>query len=74
MDQNNNAVVAGALRTSLIVLMLMGLPLIGFLIYLNVKKARENSIEVPVTLPTTRPPDEQPQPELTTTDLNTSLP
>ena len=34
-DVQNDAVIASALRASLIVFMLLGLPVIGFLIYLN---------------------------------------
>ena len=40
-DVQNDAVIASAFRASLIVIMLLGLPVIGFLIYLNIEKAKE---------------------------------
>ncbi len=69
-DVQNDAVIASALRTSLIVLMLLGIPVIGVLIYLNVNKARQERVEVEeVTLPGLRETEEEKIPELTMTDV-----
>ena len=48
-DTQNDDIIASAFRGSLIVLMLMGIPLIGWLIYLNVGKKKDQSTEVEVT-------------------------
>ncbi|TWU59105.1 ASPIC and UnbV [Rubripirellula tenax] len=68
-DVQNDAVIASALRTSLIVIMLMGLPVIGILIYLNVNKKKAQSTEVEVTLPEVREATEQAIPLLPLTDV-----
>ena len=64
-DVQNDAVIASALRASLIVLMLMGLPVVGGLIYLNLKKTKQQATETEVTLPETRSPSEVPVPQIT---------
>ncbi len=46
-----SALFASALRTSLIVIMLLGLPLIGFLVYLNIKKTHTPPAEINTPLP-----------------------
>ncbi|QDT02906.1 hypothetical protein K227x_12850 [Rubripirellula lacrimiformis] len=63
----NAAVIASALRTSLIVMMLMGLPLIGVLIYLNLNRQTPRPTEVEVTLPAQGEATEQVPPEGATT-------
>ncbi|MGI9472566.1 MAG: CRTAC1 family protein [Rubripirellula sp.] len=71
-DVQNDAVIASAFRASLIVIMLLGLPIIGFLIYLNIEKAKEQSTEVDVTLPETRQSNEQSMPSLAMTEMRDS--
>ena len=68
-DVQNDAVIASAFRASLIVIMLLGVPVIGFLIYLNIEKAKERSTEVAVTLPETRQSNEQQMPSLAMKDV-----
>ncbi|MFK8112688.1 MAG: CRTAC1 family protein [Rubripirellula sp.] len=63
-DVQNDVVIASALRASLIVLMLMGLPVIGFLIYLNLQKTKEQQQEYDVNVPTVRESNEQVMPAL----------
>lgn len=58
-DIQNDTVIASALRTSLIVLMLMGIPVIGILVFLNLRKSKAESTEVEVTLPEVRTTTEQ---------------
>ncbi|MDA8745308.1 CRTAC1 family protein [Rubripirellula amarantea] len=68
-DAQNDDIIGKAFRGSLIVIMLMGLPLIGWLVYLNINRKIEQSTEVEVTLPETRNLDEftLPQVELVNT-------
>lgn len=68
-DVQNDAVIATALRASLIVLMIMGLPLIGFLVYLNLKKVKEEQQEFTVDVPTVREANQQVMPQLTLSDV-----
>lgn len=71
-DVQNDAVIANALRTSLIVLMLMGIPVIGVLVYLNLRKGKAESTEVEVTLPEVRTSSEQTVPQVTMVDVTQS--
>ena len=63
-DVQNDAVIASALRASLIVFMLLGLPVIGFLIYLNISDPEEGATEAEVTPPQQRQENEQAIPPL----------
>jgi hypothetical protein len=63
-DVENDAVIASAFRASLIVFVILALPVIAILIYLNYEKATEASTEVEVTLPETRQVNERPMPSL----------
>lgn len=63
-DVQNDAVIASALRASLIVFMLLGLPVIGFLIYLNISDPQEGATEAEVTPPQQRQENEQAIPPL----------
>ena len=71
-DVQNDAVIAIALRASLVVIMLLGLPVIAFLIYLNMNQAKQVSTEVEVTLPDERQSNEQEIPSLIMTDMRDS--
>lgn len=53
-DVQNDEIIGAAVRTSLIVLMLMGLPVIGGLIYLNLTRVKPETIQSELTAPTTR--------------------
>ncbi len=53
-DVENDAVIGSAFRVSLIVIMIAVIPLIGWLIFLNVKKKQATSTEAAVTLPEVR--------------------
>lgn len=56
-DVVNDEVIGAAFRTSLIVLMLMGIPVIGVLLYLNWSKTPAAAVESEVALPTVRQTD-----------------
>ncbi len=71
-DVQNDAVIASALRASLVVIMLLGLPVIGILFYLNMNQAKQVSTEVEVTLPDERQANEQEIPSLIMTDMRDS--
>ena len=71
-DVQNDAVIASAFRASLIVIMLLGLPVIGFPIYLNIEKAKEKATEVEVTLPETRQSNDEAMPSLPMIDVRES--
>ncbi len=68
-DVQNDAVIASALRTSLIVVMLMGVPVIGVLAFLNFRKTKQASTEIDVTLPEVRIATEQTVPALSMVDV-----
>ena len=53
-DVQNDEIIALALRRSLIVLMALGIPVIGWLVYLNLNKAEEVDTQTEVVLPTAR--------------------
>lgn len=71
-DIQDDLVIAKALRTSLIALMLLGIPIIGLLVYLNLRKATEESTEVAVTLPEVREQSAKAIPSLTLVDVTDS--
>jgi len=71
-DVQNDAVIASAFRASLLVIILLGLPVIGFLIYLNLNQKRQESTEVEVTLPDVRQSNEQEIPTLLMTNMEDS--
>ena len=58
-DVQDDAVIASAFRVSLIVILLLGLPVIGVLVYLNFDKKQEVSTEVEVTTPDIREVNEE---------------
>ena len=58
-DVQDDAVIASAFRASLIVILLLGLPVIGVLVYLNIDKKQEVSTEVEVTTPDIREVNEE---------------
>ena len=64
-DVQDDAIIAAAFRTSLLVLMLMGLPVIGWLIYLNINQQQEQATEAEVLLPTEREADRTVVPRIT---------
>jgi hypothetical protein len=68
-DVENDAVIATAFRASLIVFVILCLPVIGILIYLNYEKTAESSTEVEVTLPELRQANTQPMPALPMIDM-----
>ena len=69
-DVQNDEVIGQALRKSLIAAMLLGIPVIGVLIYLNVVKKQEQRKEVKeVIVPTIRDIEEDKIPELTLADV-----
>ncbi|MDB4654124.1 hypothetical protein OAE54_01170, partial [bacterium] len=53
-DVQNDAVIASALRASLVVFMILGIPVIAALVYLNMGVRQEDSTESEVTLPKQR--------------------
>ncbi len=68
-DVQNDAVIGSALRGSLLVIVILGLPVIGLLVYLNIEKAKHESTEVEVTLPEVRQSNERPMPSLPMVDV-----
>ncbi len=69
-DIQNDAVIGQAFRGSLIALMLLGIPVIGLLLYLNLSKGKEKRVEVQeVTIPEVRQTDEDVIPELPMVDV-----
>lgn len=68
-DVQNDAVIASALRASLLVFVVLALPVIALLIYLNVRKAEPTSTEFEVTLPETRQANDQPAPKVPMVDV-----
>ena len=63
-DVQNDAIIASALRASLIVLMILGLPVIGVLAYLNLNKKEQQATETEVTLPEVRSLNETTLPKI----------
>lgn len=68
-DVQNDAVIASAFRASLLVIMLLCMPLIAVLVYVNIRKTKERSTEVEVTLPDERQDNEQAIPQLVMTNM-----
>lgn len=68
-DVQDDAVIARAFRGSLIVFVLLAMPLIALLIYLNVDRSTAESTEVDVDLPTERLQNENPVPNLPLTPV-----
>ena len=68
-DVQNDAVIASAFRASLLVIMLLCMPLIAVLVYVNIRKTKERSTEVEVTLPDERQGNEQAIPQLVMTNM-----
>ena len=68
-DVQNDAVIASAFRASLLVIMLLCLPLIGILVYVNFNKDEEVSTEVESTPPDERPANEKKIPSLVMTSM-----
>ena len=68
-DVQNDAVIASAFRASLLVIMLLCLPLIGILVYVNINKTKEVSTEVESTPPDERPANEKEIPSLVMTSM-----
>lgn len=71
-DVQNDAVIASALRASLIVFMLLGIPVIGFLIYLNLSVPEEGATESEVIPPQQRQENEQAIPLLSMKSVGAS--
>ena len=67
-DVENDAVIGAAFRKSLIGLMLLGVPVIGFLVYLNLKREDVQENEVEVIAPDVRV-EEESVPKLPLTDV-----
>ncbi len=68
-DVQDDAVIASAFRASLIVFVVLAVPVIALMVYLNVSKAKEKSVEFEVTLPEQRQTDEESMPSLAMTDV-----
>ena len=71
-DVQDDAVIASAFRASLIVILLLGLPVIGVLVYLNIDKKQEVSTEVEVTTPDIREVNEEEIPVVAMTSVTKS--
>ncbi len=71
-DVQDDAVIASAFRASLIVILLLGLPVIGVLVYLNFDKKQEVSTEVEVTTPDIREVNEEEIPVVAMTSVTKS--
>jgi hypothetical protein len=63
-DVQNDAVIGNAFRASLLVFVILALPVIALLVYLNIEKAVEAPTEFEVTPPEQRQSNEQPIPSL----------
>ncbi|MEM1068602.1 MAG: CRTAC1 family protein [Planctomycetota bacterium] len=68
-DVQNDAVIGRAFRASLVVFVLLAIPVIGILIYLNLEEAETEATEVEVSLPTERVANENPIPQLSLTPV-----
>ncbi len=68
-DIENDAVIGSAFRASLIALMLLGLPIIGLLVYLNLQQKEEEEVVVDVINPDVRSAQQE-VPKLTLTDVS----
>ena len=68
-DVENDAVIGSAFRASLIALMLLGLPIIGLLVYLNLQQKEEEEVVVDVINPDVRSAQQE-VPKLTLTDVS----
>ncbi|MCG8653987.1 MAG: hypothetical protein MI861_29380, partial [Pirellulales bacterium] len=68
-DVENDAVIGAAFRASLFVFVIGALPVIGFLIFLNLNKEKEQSTEAEVNLPQPRLSNEQQTPALPLADV-----
>ncbi len=69
-DVQDDAVIGDALRKSLIAFVLLGIPVMGVLVYLNINKTKEKDVEVEeVTLPKERVTDENVIPDLPMVDV-----
>ena len=72
-DVENDAVIGSAFRASLVVIMLLGLPVIGYLIYLNLSKEKATKTVVEEVLdPTVRDVSENEVPALFLADVSDS--
>ena len=71
-DVQNDAVIASALRASLVVFMILGIPVIAALVYLNMGVRQEDSTESEVTLPKQREENDRVMPQLVMKSVATS--
>lgn len=68
-DVQNDAVIEAALRKSLIFFIFAALPVIGILVYLNLKGRKEKSVEIEMVAPEEREVDESKLPTIPLTDV-----
>ena len=68
-DVENDAVIGSAFRASLIAFIFLAMPVVGILAYLNIRKVKQQNVEVKVTNPETRATEDNDIPQLTLTDV-----
>ncbi|MCM2369692.1 CRTAC1 family protein [Aporhodopirellula aestuarii] len=68
-DVENDAVIGTALRGSLILFAVVGVPVLAFVVYLNMSKQTQQSIETEVTLPEVREINDVTIPSLVMTEV-----